>query len=49
MAYDRPNQILADNEFQFKKVLGELITKYAKLLESMGIKPIFCQVSASPD
>jgi len=41
LAYGRPNQILADNGTQFKNILGDLATKYSKLLESLGIKPIF--------
>ena len=43
LAYGRPNQILADNGTQFKNILGELATKYSKLLESLGIKPIFAR------
>jgi putative transposase len=43
MAYGRPNQILADNGTQFKNLIGELGTKYTKLLESLGIKPIFAK------
>lgn len=43
LAHGRPNQILADNGTQFKNVLGELATKYSKLLESLGIKPIFAR------
>lgn len=43
LAFGRPNQILADNGTQFKNVLGELATKYSKLLESLGIKPIFAR------
>ncbi|MHA1492259.1 MAG: DDE-type integrase/transposase/recombinase [Promethearchaeota archaeon] len=41
LAYGRPNEILADNGTQFKNILGELATKYSRLLESLGIKPIF--------
>ncbi|MBN2396616.1 MAG: DDE-type integrase/transposase/recombinase [Candidatus Atribacteria bacterium] len=41
LAYGRPNEILADNGAQFKNILGELATKYSKLLKSLGIKPIF--------
>jgi len=41
VAYGRPNQILSDNGSQFRNVLGELGTKYSKLLEMMDIKPIF--------
>jgi len=41
LAYGRPNEILADRSTQFKNVLGELATKYSKLLTSLGIKPIF--------
>ena len=43
LAYGRPNQIVADNGTQFKNILGDLITKYSKLLESLGIKPIFAR------
>jgi transposase InsO family protein len=43
MAYGRPNQILADNGMQFRNVIGDLGTKYSKLLESMDIKPIFAR------
>jgi len=43
MAYGRPNQILADNGTQFRNIIGELGTKYTKLLESLGIKPIFAK------
>ncbi|MHA1232723.1 MAG: DDE-type integrase/transposase/recombinase [Candidatus Helarchaeota archaeon] len=39
--YGRPNQILADNGRQFRSVMEELGTRYTKLLESMGVKPIF--------
>lgn len=41
MAYGRPNQILADNGAQFRNLIGELGTKYTKLLENLDIKPIF--------
>jgi transposase InsO family protein len=41
LAYGRPNQILADRGAQFKNILGDLATKYSRLLESLGIKPIF--------
>ncbi|TFG05686.1 MAG: transposase [Promethearchaeota archaeon] len=43
LAQGRPNEILADNGAQFRNVLGELGTKYSKLLESLGIKPIFAR------
>lgn len=43
LAYGRPNQILADNGAQFKNILGELATKYSKLLRSLGIRPIFAR------
>lgn len=43
LAYGRPNEILADNGAQFKNILGELATKYSKLLKSLGIKPIFAR------
>ena len=38
MAYGRPNQILADNGTQFKNLIGELGTKYTRLLEILDIK-----------
>lgn len=43
IAYGRPNQILADNGTQFKNLIGELGTKYTKLLEDLDIKPIFAK------
>lgn len=43
MAYGRPNQILADNGTQFRNIIGELGTKYTKLLEYLDITPIFAK------
>jgi len=43
IAYGRPNQILADNGTQFRNIIGELGTKYSKLLENLDIKPIFAK------
>lgn len=43
MAHGRPNQILADNGTQFRNLIGELGTKYTKLLEHLGVKPIFAK------
>ncbi|MGV9141794.1 MAG: DDE-type integrase/transposase/recombinase [Promethearchaeota archaeon] len=43
LKYGRPNEILADNGSQFKNALGELNTKYSKLLESLGIKHTFAR------
>jgi len=43
MAYGRPNQILADNGTQFRNLIGELGTKYTRLLELLDIKPIFAK------
>jgi len=43
--YGRPNEILADNGTQFRNVIGDLGTKYSKLLEFMGVKPIFAKSS----
>jgi len=43
LSHGRPNEILADNGAQFKNILGELGTKYSKLLEALGIKPIFAR------
>lgn len=39
--HGRPNQLLSDNGRQFKNVLGDLGTRYAKLLETLDIEPIF--------
>jgi len=44
LAYGRPNQILADNGTQFRNIIGELGTKYSKMLESMDIQPIFAKL-----
>ena len=43
LACGRPNEILADNGAQFKNILGELATKYSRLLKSLGIKPLFAR------
>jgi transposase InsO family protein len=43
LSHGRPNEILADNGAQFRNVLGELGTKYSKLLDVLGIKPIFAR------
>jgi len=43
LAYGRPNQIVADNGTQFKNLIGELGTKYTRLLEMLNIKPIFAK------
>jgi transposase InsO family protein len=43
LSHGRPNEILADNGTQFRNVLGELGTKYTKLLEMLGIRPIFAR------
>lgn len=43
LSYGRPNQILADNGTQFKNLIGELGTKYTKLLEILDIQPIFAK------
>jgi transposase InsO family protein len=43
MEYGRPNQILADNGTQFRNLIGELGTKYTKLLEHLDVKPIFAK------
>jgi len=43
--YGRPNQILADNGAQFRNVIGDLGTKYSKLLESLDVKPIFAKLN----
>lgn len=43
LAYGRPNQILADNGAQFRNVLGELGTKYTKVLEHLDVQPIFAK------
>jgi len=41
--YGRPREILADNGAQFKSILEGLGTKYTRLLEHLGIKPIFAR------
>jgi len=41
--HGRPRQILADNGSQFKNVLGELGTKYSRLLNLLDIQPIFAR------
>jgi len=43
LAYGRPNQILADNGTQFRNLIGELGTKYSKLLEGLDVEPIFAR------
>ncbi|TFG02111.1 MAG: transposase [Promethearchaeota archaeon] len=43
LAYGRPNQILADNGTQFRNLIGELGTKYTRLLENLDITPIFAK------
>lgn len=43
LAYGRPNQILADNGTQFRNLIGELGTRYTRLLENLDIKPIFAK------
>jgi len=45
ISYGRPNQVLSDNGTQFRNVIGDLGTKYSRLLKSLDIKPIF----AKPD
>lgn len=42
-SHGRPNQILADRGTQFWNALGELGTKYSKLLESLDIEPIYAR------
>jgi transposase InsO family protein len=44
LTHGRPIQILADNGTQFKNTLGELGTKYTKLLHLLDIDPIFARV-----
>ena len=43
MEYGRPNQILADNGTQFKNVIGEVNTRYTRLLKTIGVDPIFAR------
>ena len=43
LAYGRPNQIVADNGTQFRNLIGELGTKYTRLLDILNIKPIFAK------
>lgn len=45
IAYGRPNQILADNGTQFRNLIGELGTKYTRLLENLDVKPIFARTN----
>ena len=42
--YGRPLQILADNGTQFKNILGDLGSKYERLLKLMDVEPIFARV-----
>ena len=42
--YGRPLQILADNGTQFKNVMGNLGSKYERVLHLLDIKPIFARV-----
>lgn len=42
-SYGRPNQILADRGTQFWNAIGDLGTKYSKLLESLDIEPIYAR------
>lgn len=39
----RPRQILADNGKQFRNLIGELGTKYTKLLNLLDVEPIFAK------
>ncbi len=41
--YGRPNQIISDNGTQFKNLIGDLGTRYSKLLETLSIEPIFAR------
>ncbi len=43
LSHGRANQILADRGAQFWNAMGELATKYSKLLESLDIEPIFAK------
>jgi transposase InsO family protein len=43
LAHGRPNEILADNGAQFRNAIGELGTKYSKLLELLDVKPVFAR------
>jgi transposase InsO family protein len=42
--YGRPLQILADNGTQFKNILGNLGSKYERLLKLIDVKPVFARV-----
>ncbi|MHA1888811.1 MAG: DDE-type integrase/transposase/recombinase, partial [Promethearchaeota archaeon] len=42
--YGRPLQILADNGTQFKNIMGDLGSKYERVLHLLDIKPIFARV-----
>jgi len=45
MEYGCPNQVLTDNGRQFRNVIGELGTRYTRLLEVLGVEPIFARPS----
>ena len=42
--YGRPQQMPADNGTQFKNILGNLGSKYERILQLLDIKPIFARV-----
>ena len=43
LAFGRPRQIVADNGRQFRNTIGELGTKYTKLLQLLDVEPIFAK------
>lgn len=45
MEYGCPNQVVTDKGRQFRNVIGELGTRYTRLLEVLGVQPIFARPS----
>ena len=43
MEYGCPNQVVTDNGRQFRNAIGELGTRYTRLLEVLGVEPIFAR------
>lgn len=41
--YGRPHQILTDNGTQFRNTIGELGTRYTRLLQLLDVQPIFAR------
>jgi len=40
-----PNQVVTDNGRQFRNAIGELGTRYTRLLEVLGVQPVFARPS----